>query len=61
MMVHYSSRTSYCEGGAKNPLKGIPMKFLVCARNASFACEQGGKKPGYCIMAYTGFPSFVEA
>ena len=45
-MVHYSSRTNYCEGGAKNPLKGIPMKFFVCARNASFACEQGGKKPG---------------
>ena len=60
-MVHYSSRTSYCEGGAKNPLKGTSLKFLVCARNASFACEQGGKKQGYCIMAYAGFPSFVEA
>jgi len=38
-MVHYSSRTIYCEGGAKNPLKGIPMKHLICARNASFVCE----------------------
>ena len=61
MMVHYSSRTSYCEGGAKNPLKGIPMKFLVCARNASFACEQGGKRQGYYIMAYVRVPGFVEA
>ena len=39
LMVHYSSRTIYYEGGAKNPLKGIPMKHLVCARNASFVCE----------------------
>ena len=61
MMVHYSSRTIYCEGGAKNPLKGIPMKLLACARNASFVCELGRKKPGYGIMAYTGFPCFVEA
>ena len=60
-MVHYSSHAYYYEGGAKNPLKGTSLKFLVCARNASFACEQGGKKPGYCIMAYAGFPSFVEA
>ena len=59
-MVHYSSHTFYCEGGAKNPLKGIPMKLLVCARNASFVCEQGRKKPGYGIMAYAGFPCFVE-
>ena len=50
-MVHYSSRTSYCEGGAKNPLKGIPMKFLVCARNASFVCFQGVKKLG---LLYNG-------
>ena len=39
MMVHYSSRTKLYEGGAKNPLKGIPMKLLVYARNASFVCE----------------------
>ena len=60
-MVHYSSRTSYCEGGAKNPLKGIPMKFLVCARNASFVCEQGVKRLGNCIMAYAKLPLLVEA
>ena len=40
-MVHYPSHTSYYEGGAKNPLKGISMKFLVCAQNASFACVLG--------------------
>ena len=39
MMVHYSSRTKLYEGGAKNPLKGTSLKFLVCARNASFVCE----------------------
>ena len=60
-MVHYSSDFDYYEGGAKNPLKGIPMNFLVCARNASFACRQGGKKQGSCIMAYAWFPRFVEA
>lgn len=46
MMVHYSSHTSYCEGGAKNPLKGIPLKLVVCARNASFVCEQGERNLG---------------
>ena len=46
MMVHYSSRTIYCEGGAKNPLKGIPMKHLICARNASFVCEQDERNQG---------------
>ena len=59
-MVHYSSCTNFYEGGAKNPLKGTSLKFLVYARNASFACEQERKKPGYCIMAYTGFPCFVR-
>ena len=38
MMVHYSSHTIYYEGGAKNPLKGASMKFLIYAQNASFAC-----------------------
>ena len=60
-MVHYSSRTIYCEGGAKNPLKGTSLKFLVDARNASFVCEQGVKKLGYYVTAYIRLPSFAEA
>ena len=40
-MVHYSSDAIYYEGGAKNPLKGVSMKFLVCAYNASYACVLG--------------------
>ena len=60
-MVHYSSRTNYCEGGAKNPLKGIPMKFLICARNASFACIQGVKKLGKICNGIYMAPDFAEA
>ena len=45
-MVHYSSRTKVYEGGAKNPLKGTSLKFLVSARNASFVCFQGVKNLG---------------
>ena len=52
MVVHYSSYTSYYEGGAKNPLKGTSMKFLVYARNASFVCLQGVKILGDYVMAY---------
>lgn len=33
-VVHYSSYIIYYEGGAKNPLKGTSLKFLVCAQNA---------------------------
>ena len=51
-MVHYSSHTGVYEGGAKNPLKGISMKHLVCARNASFVCIQGVKRLGKYVMAY---------
>ena len=51
-MVHYSSRVIYYEGGAKNPLKGTSLKFLVCARNASFVCIQGVKRLGKYVMAY---------
>lgn len=54
MVVHYSSHIIYYEGGAKNPLKGTSMKFLVYARNASFVCIQGVKKLGEYIMAYIG-------
>ena len=60
-MVHYSSAYNYCEGGAKNPLKGTPLKFLVYARNASFACGQGVKNLGKDIMAYVFNPIFAEA
>ena len=52
MMVHYSSNIVYYEGGAKNPLKGTSLKFLVYARNASFVCIQGVKKLGEYVMAY---------
>ena len=57
-MVHYSSCTAYYEGGAKNPLKGTSMKFLVGARNASFVCLQGVKNLGYYVMAYIRFSLF---
>ena len=36
----------FYEGGAKNPLKDISLKFLVYARNASFVCIQGVKNLG---------------
>ncbi len=42
-MVHYSSNIAYYEGGAKNPLKGISMKFLVSALNAQFCVFSGSK------------------
>lgn len=42
-MVHYSSNIVYYEGGAKNPLKSISLKFLVCARNAQFGVLSGSK------------------
>ncbi len=44
MMVHYSSYIVYYEGGAKNPLKGISMKFLVSALNAQFGVLSGSKE-----------------
>ena len=58
MVVHYSSYTSYYEGGAKNPLKGTSMKFLVYARNASFVCLQGVKILGSYVMAYITTPYY---
>ena len=60
-MVDYSSRVIYYEGGAKNPLKGIPMKHLVCARNASFVCFQEGKRHGVIYNGIYRIPCFVEA
>jgi len=44
MMVHYSSYTVYYEGGAKNPLKGISLKFLANALNAQFCVFPGSKE-----------------
>ena len=57
-VVHYSSYTFYYEGGAKNPLKGTSLKFLVNARNASFACSQGVKILGSYVMAYINIPYY---
>ena len=45
-MVHYSSYIAYYEGGAKNPLKGASLKFLVCAQNAQFCVWSGSKEDG---------------
>jgi hypothetical protein len=44
MMVHYSSCTVYYEGGAKNPLKGTSLKFLVNAQNAQLCVVSGRKE-----------------
>ena len=44
MMVQYSSCIVYYEGGAKNPLKGISMKFLVNAQNAQLCVFAGSKE-----------------
>ena len=43
MMVHYSSCTVYYEGGAKNPLKGTSLKFLVYAQYAQLCVFSGSK------------------
>ena len=45
-MVQYSSQVSIFEGGAKNPLKGISMKFLVLAYNAQLWVGAGSKDVG---------------
>lgn len=58
LVVQYSSYIAYYKGGAKNPLKGISMKFLVYARIAKFVCIQGVKKLGDHIMAYMAKSSF---
>ena len=57
-MVHYSSDIVYYEGGAKNPLKGKSLKFLVCAQNAQFRVRSGSKKLGIFVMAYKVYPYF---
>ena len=56
-VVHYSSNIVYYEGGAKNPLKSISMKFLDYARNAQFGVFSGSKdfrdtRNGICVYPY---------
>ena len=43
-VVHYSSYIIYYEGGAKNPLKGTSLKFLVRAQNAQLCVHSGSKE-----------------
>ena len=60
-MVHYSSCTYCYEGGAKNPLKGTSLKFLVYARYAQFCVFSGSMILGINITAYILSPIFAEA
>ncbi|MFZ3170702.1 MAG: hypothetical protein WA118_01750 [Carboxydocellales bacterium] len=39
--MQYPSRNSLSEGGAKNPSKGIAMKFLVLAADAQSGVGAG--------------------
>lgn len=45
-VVQYSSQVSSFEDGAKNPLKGTSMKFLVLACNAQLWACAGSKAVG---------------
>jgi hypothetical protein len=60
-MVHYSSCTIHYEGGAKNPLKDISLKFFINARYAQFCVFLESKILGYDITAYIKSPIIVEA
>ncbi len=40
-VVQYSSQSVISEGGAKNPPKGISMKFLVLACGAQLRADAG--------------------
>ena len=40
-MAHYSSRWTYYEGGAKNPLKSTSVKLLVFASYAQSGVDAG--------------------
>ncbi len=53
-------RAAFFEGGAKNPLKGISMKFLVLAYNAQFWVCAGSKGDGAAAMACATDPTLVE-
>ena len=43
-MAHYSSRWTYYEGGAKNPLKSTSVKLLVFAWDAQSWVDAGRKR-----------------
>ena len=61
-MVHYSSDNLYYEGGAKNPLKGISMKFLVNAQNAQLCVFAGSKEAReICNGIHNNSPIIAEA
>ena len=45
-MVQYSSQVVTFKDGAKNPLQGTSMKFLILAVNAQLAAFIGRKKLG---------------
>ena len=61
-MVHYSSNLVCHEGGAKNPLKGISMKFLVNARVCQTCVFSGSKDfGGFCYGKQKRIPKIVEA
>lgn len=46
-MAHYSSHDIYYEGGAKNPLKSIPVKLLVLALVAQIRVSAGNEGVGH--------------
>lgn len=50
-MVQYSSQNRSSEGGAKNPSKGISMKFLVLAADAQLGVSSESKERGRSTMA----------
>ncbi len=50
-MAQYPSQNRCFEGGAKNPLKGTSMKFLVLAADAQSGVDSGSKEEGRSTMA----------
>jgi len=44
-------KQAFFEGGAKNPSKGISMKFLVLAYDAQLWAGAGSKRNGAAAMA----------
>lgn len=57
-MAHYSSQFVYYEGGAKNPLKSIPVKLLVLASYAQFGVSAGSLDNWAIVMAYGNRPNY---
>ena len=60
-MVHYSSYAIYYEGGAKNPLNGTSLKFLVGARYAQLCVLSGSKEFRVKYNGIYCIPMFAEA